>query len=238
MTTKLIILIVISLQMIACENEETTFLSADIALYSDSGCWEESVIAAQNMFLWMGYTVELVNSEYINEKGLNDFKLLCIPGGDMYRYSQDLSQDGKKKIKNFINDGGSYIGICGGAYFASETVIWQGNQLSMTPLGLFQGSAEGTIDSIVPYPQRGMCQVNIVDTVHAITHSISTPQWILYYWGPVLKPKTSEVTILGKYSAVNQPAILAFDYGQGRVFITGTHPEIEEDSDRDGVTLK
>ena len=102
MTTKLIILIIFSLQMIACEKEKTTYLSADIALYSDNGCWEESVIAAQNMFLWMGYTVELVNSEYINEKGLNDFKLLCIPGGDMYRYSQDISQDGKIKIKNLL----------------------------------------------------------------------------------------------------------------------------------------
>jgi len=29
--------------------------------------------------------------------------------------------------------------------------------------------------------------------------------------------------------------MLAFDYGLGRVFLIGTHPEIEEDSERDGV---
>lgn len=28
--------------------------------------------------------------------------------------------------------------------------------------------------------------------------------------------------------------MLAFEYGSGRVFIIGTHPEFEEDSDRDG----
>jgi len=27
--------------------------------------------------------------------------------------------------------------------------------------------------------------------------------------------------------------MLAFDYGLGRVFLIGTHPEIEEDSERD-----
>ena len=237
MTTKLIILIVISLQMISCKNEKTTFSSADIAVYSDKGAWDQSVTALENMFQWMGMSTALIDADYINNNSLDGFKIICFPGGDMYQYSQDISETGKEKIRSFVRNGGGYIGICGGAYFASETVIWQGNQLPMTPLSLFKGSAEGTINAIVPYPQRGMCQVNIVDTVHAITHSISTPQWILYYWGPVLKPNTSETTVLGKYNAVNQPAILAFDYGLGKVFITGTHPEIEEDSDRDGVVF-
>lgn len=221
-----------------CNNNSVSpDVSADIALYSDKGAWDNSVTAATKMFEWMGKSVVLVDADYINNNSLDDFSIICFPGGDMYQYSRDISASGKEKVREFVRSGGGYIGICGGAYFASETVIWQGNQLPMTPLGLFKGSAEGTIDAIVPYPQRGMCQVNIVDTVHVITHSISTPQWILYSWGPVLKPKTSEITVLGKYDAVDQPAILAFNYGKGRVFLTGTHPEIEEDSDRDGVVL-
>lgn len=237
MIRKLVILFVISLQMIACEKTKTTDLSADIALYSDSGCWAESVTAATKMFEWMGFSVILVNADYINNNSLDSFNIICFPGGDMYQYSQDISASAKEKVREYVRSGGGYIGICGGAFFASETVVWQGNQLPMSPLGLFKGSAEGTIDAIVPYPQRGMCQVDIVDTMHAITHSVSNPQWILYYWGPVLKPNTSEVTVIGNYNAVDQPAILAFEYGKGRVFITGTHPEIEEDSDRDGVVF-
>lgn len=31
--------------------------------------------------------------------------------------------------------------------------------------------------------------------------------------------------------------MLALDYGLGRVFLIGTHPEIEEDSERDGVAF-
>ncbi len=210
--------------------------SADIALYSDAGCWEESTHALENMFQWMDYSVTLVDAEYINKEDLDNFKILCIPGGDMYQYAQDISAGGKENIRNFIRDGGGYIGICGGAYFASEEVIWRGSQLLMTPLGIFQGTAEGPIDEIAPYPDYEMCKVNIVDSTHPITESEPDSVWILYYWGPVLIPDLpTDVEILGSYDVTNQPAMLVFDYGQGRVFIIGTHPEIEEDSERDNT---
>jgi glutamine amidotransferase-like uncharacterized protein len=231
------ILLSIAFAYDGCDKSVSPKLSADIALYSDKGVWDESVTAATKMFEWMGRSVALVNADYINNSSLDDFSIICFPGGDMYQYAQDISGAGKEKVRNFVRSGGGYIGICGGGYFASETVIWQGSQLPMTALGLFKGSAEGPINAIVPYPQRGMCQVDIVAAGHPITESVSSPQWILYYWGPVFKPKTSEATVLGKYHQINQPAMLAFEYGKGRVFIIGAHPEIEEDSDRDGVVL-
>ena len=210
--------------------------AADIALYSDEGCWDESVQALEKMFEWMGYTVTRVDADYINNEGINNFKIMCVPGGDMFQYSQDISSKGKENIKDFIRNGGGYIGICGGAYFASEKVIWRGAQLPMTPLGIFSGTAEGPINEIIPYPDYGMCKVNIVDTTHPITQSEPDSAWTLYYWGPILLPnQNAEVTILGRYDAVNQSTMVAFDYEQGRVFIIGTHPEIEEDSERDGT---
>ncbi len=209
-----------------------------VALYSDRGADEDCIQATTNMFEWMGYAVSLVNADYINSEGLDNFSILCIPGGNMYQYAQDISSGGKENIKDFIRNGGGYIGICGGAYFASEKVMWQGNQLPMTPLGVFPGTAEGPINEIVPYPDYGMCKVNIVDSTHPITRSEPDYAWMLYYWGPVLIPnEDADIAILGKYESVNQPAMLAFDYGLGRVFLIGTHPEMEEDSDRDGVDV-
>lgn len=208
---------------------------ADVALYSDNGCWDESIQALESMFAWMGYGVTQVDAAYIN-KNIDAFKILCIPGGDMYQYSQDISAVGKENIRDFIKNGGAYIGICGGAYFAGEKVIWRGQQLSMTPLGLFPGTAKGPIDEIIPYPDYGMCKITIVDSTHAITQSEPDSLWVLYYWGPVLLPdQDAAVTILGRYADYAEPAMLAFDYGEGRVFIIGTHPEIEEDSERDEV---
>lgn len=212
--------------------------SVTVALYSGQGADEDCIKACQSMFQWMGYTVELVKANDVN-KGLDNFSIVCVPGGDMYQYSQDISSGGKDHIRNFISDGGAYIGICGGAYFAGEKVIWQGTQLPMTPLGIFPGTTKGPIDEIIPYPNYGMCKVNIVDPTHAITQSGPDSLWILYYWGPVLIPNNdAKVDILGRYDGEEkEPAIIAFDYGDGRVFLIGTHPEFEEDSERDGTAF-
>ncbi len=128
--------------IIHCRSPQSPDKSADVALYSDRGTWEESVQAAEKMFQWMGYRVELVKADYINRNGLNRFRILCVPGGNMYYYSQDISPQGKENIRSFIRNGGGYIGICGGAYFAGENVIWQGNQLPTEFLELFEGTTK------------------------------------------------------------------------------------------------
>lgn len=205
-----------------------------IALYAGEGTWDESVRACQNMFLWMDHTVSLVYADDINRGDLADFSILCIPGGNMYQYAQDISAAGKEKIRTFILNGGGYLGICGGAYFASERVIWQGSPLSMVPLEIFSGTAEGPLNEIVQYPHYTMCTITL-DT--PFVQSEFDSACMLYYWGPALQPDTDEVDILGRYEIGGSPAVVAFDYGLGRVFLIGAHPEIEEDLDRDGVTF-
>lgn len=211
----------------------------DIAIYSDAGTWGESVQATQKMFQWMGYTVEMVKAKDINEPNfLNRFRILCVPGGDMYQYSQDISPNGREKIRDFVRSGHGYIGICGGAYYANEEVIWRGSKLPMTPLGLLQGTAIGPLNEIVEYPNYAMVDIRMADSGHPITREESSPAWILYYWGPTFViDDEHNISILGRYARTNQPAIVALAYGRGRVFLIGTHPEIEEDSDRDGVTF-
>ena len=209
--------------------------SADVALFSETGTWDKSVTALKNMFEWMNMSVAMINADYVNKRSLDSFAIVCFPGGDMFRYSRNISSEGMNKIKSYIKNGGNYIGICGGSYFSAEKIIWQGSHLPMKTLALFEGTAEGNNDTIAPYPQRKMCKVVLTDSLHPITQGMSKDQWILYYWGPVFKTKNKEIQVLGIYDAVNSPAILAFEYGKGKVFITGTHPEMEEDSDRDGV---
>jgi len=220
------------------ENASGSEKSADIALYTDQGTGDNCVQATENMFRWMGYTVDSVSASGIRNGCLSQYRLLCMPGGDMYQYSQDLSSSGLANIRAFIQGGGAYIGICGGAYFTGSRVVWQGNVLPMTPLGLFQGTTQGPVNEISPYPYCCMCRMNMVNPFHTITRTGPESAWILYCYGPMFLPEQgANFTVLGVYEAVNQPAMAAFHYGQGRVFIIGTHPEIEEDSDRDGVTF-
>jgi glutamine amidotransferase-like uncharacterized protein len=188
------------------------------------------------MFQWMGLTVVFVDAEDINQGGLSGMELICIPGGDMYVYSQSLGQSGIDNIREFISYGGGYIGVCGGAYFAGERVYWRGNQIPMTSLNLFEGESRGPYEEIVPYPQYAMAQIDIVGSEHPTMEGEPRSTQILYYWGPALLPDDeSIVDVLGRYSSIDEPAILALSYGRGRVFLIGTHPEIEEDDDRDGT---
>jgi glutamine amidotransferase-like uncharacterized protein len=209
-----------------------------IALYTDQGTWEESVQAAESLFQWVGHPVEKVDADFINRSGLGGFTMLVVPGGDMYQYSQDLSSTGKASIRNFIRSGGSYMGICGGAYFAAEKVIWRGQLLPMQALGLFPGTAEGPINEIVPYPDYGMAELEIDDRNHPITQGRPNPLWILYYWGPALSPDSKGgVAILARSKVGDKPMMVALNYGVGRVFLIATHAEVEEDDDRDGVAF-
>jgi glutamine amidotransferase-like uncharacterized protein len=79
-----------------------------------------------------------------------------------------------------------------------------------------------------------MCQVNL--EAHPITEGEPETAWILYYNGPFFKPDPgAEVDIVGRYEIGGAPALVALEYGDGRVFLTGPHPEWEEDSERDSV---
>ena len=207
-----------------------------IALYADTGASEVSIQAAEKMFEWTGYTVMRIKANDILTQGLDRFVILCIPGGNMFQYAQDLTLEGIEKIRQFVFRGRGYIGICGGAYFTGERVFWQENQLPMNSLGIFPGVTLGPVEEIAPYPQCTMCKVNIVNRSHPITQLEPDTAWIMYCYGPMFIPKEGvDVQILGNYEILNRPAMLAFMYGQGRVFNIGVHPELEEDSDRDGV---
>jgi glutamine amidotransferase-like uncharacterized protein len=216
------------------KNPAASLIVSDIGLYTGGGTWSESIPALKSMFHWMGYSVtELFPEDMVHDE-LSNFKVICFPGGDMFQYAQDIGHDGIANLRQALWDGTGYIGICGGAYFAASRVQWLGNPLSMISLNLFSGQAQGPHDVIVSYPDYNMCTVNITDTVHAITASLEPVMRILYYWGPSFTPDASaQVSILGRYEANDRAAMLAFLYGKGRIFIIGTHPEIEEDSDRD-----
>jgi glutamine amidotransferase-like uncharacterized protein len=208
----------------------------DIALYSGQGCWQESALAFKKMSEWMGHTVKFIDADYINKEGLEDFKILCIPGGDVCQYAQEISLEGKKNIKKFIIGGGGYIGICGGACFAGGKFILQGEELPIRTLELYPSKSKALINEIGPIPRGGMIKVTIDDAMHPITKSEQDSMWIFYLGTPILfQNQDKNMAVLGRYSTGNEPMMIVFEYGEGRVFITGANLEIEVDSYRDGT---
>jgi len=208
--------------------------STVIGLYADEGAAEPCVTAATRMFEWMGYTVEQIFAATVNDEEIDRFDLLYFPGGSSDPFKEDISVEGKDKIRQFVESGGCFIGTCAGALFAAEQPIWKGQVEDGEALALFPGTVEGPIPDIYTDPEHGMCQVNLEP--HTITNGMQESLQILYYNGPFFKPNAdAEVAIIGRYQIGGEPALVASEYGRGRVFLTGPHPEWEEDDDRDGV---
>jgi len=214
---------------------ETTQGTVKVAVYGGPGVWEPSRIAIVNMYEWVGASVTVVYASDVTGGGLVNYDVFVMPGGNAWDQYVGLGyEEGASKIRNFVSNGGGYIGICAGAYFACDYIVWEGSSYYY-PLGLFPGHGDGAIDEIAPWPNYAMTNISIVNRTHPITESLPDYMWILYYGGPEFHPYAgANVTILGRYQVNGEAAIVACEYGSGKVFLTGPHPEIEEDSDRDG----
>ena len=168
--------------------------------------------------------------------------LLACPGGESRPDPWgELGLEGKAKIHDFISAGGGYIGICLGAVYASDNSNFWNNQIQLGAdelhLDLFPGVAVSGQEEIAPQgPMPLMTGVNISDDTHPIADSLPAKMRIVYYPGsPHLQPyDNANVTIIARYEMTENPAMVALNYGNGRVFLSGPHPEIEVDSDRDG----
>lgn len=85
--------------------------------------WDESYlwgIMLYKALRGMGLDFELVNSEDIRSGRLGEFKVLFVPGGWASNKLEALGAEGAERIREFVTDGGSYIGICGGAGLATS----------------------------------------------------------------------------------------------------------------------
>jgi len=211
----------------------------DGALGVSSNPRESSAAALYWMFRWMNATVEMVNSSSIKQGILDDFQIVAVPGGYAYNYHLDLGYSGANAIRDFVGDGGSYWGSCAGAFYALEEFEWSEYGKTTTQyygLGLFPGRGVGPIIGIADWPNFAMTDVQINTTNELVDFSQEPGnQSIMYYGGPYFETEGMEsITTLATYSYNDMPAMIAFEYMNGRVFLTGPHPEWEEDSFRDG----
>lgn len=262
---------------------------ADVALYNDStappgqaGAWQYGITALKNMLNWIGLTCEEINYTHINSSPQNFsglYKVILFPGGNAYWYNYWISLAGKERIRDFVAGGGGYFGICAGAYFACDRIVWENQtyddglivagayfagdrtvwenqtydgafmdntygQRTGYDLDLYPGTGIGPINGIADWETVGY---NMTTLDFAINNTVLTgyrynlppaSEDILYYGGPYfLTDEGAKVESLATYEYNGKTAFVAFRYGAGKVVLCGPHPEIEEDSDRDGITF-
>jgi len=70
------------------------------------------------------YNFKLFSRDWVSPKFFDDVDIVCFPGGfgDCDRYDT-LMQWNADSIREFINKGGKYLGICMGAYWADQDYL-------------------------------------------------------------------------------------------------------------------
>ncbi|MFX1255530.1 MAG: BPL-N domain-containing protein [Promethearchaeota archaeon] len=218
-----------------------------VAFYNGSGAGPYVFGATTHFFNWAGCLITNVTGQDIIDGCLENFDILCWPGGHYPAFWDEMGLAGKNAVQNFVQNGGGYLGICAGAYYACDYIVWMDDPAYPPPdykvegdelnLDLCEAVAWGPIFEIAPRPEPGydMTQIDIVNHIHPITDNLPDHMQIIYIGGPYLVPYVdADLSILGVYNETNDNAIIACSYGNGRVFLIGPHAEIEEDSYRDG----
>lgn len=207
-----------------------------VGIYSDNGAAEGCVIAAEKMFQWMNYSTQRITANTINSGSVSNIDIFYFPGGSSGPYRSDINREGRERIKSMVLSGGAYIGTCAGALYACEKQLWEGQVITNGQLGLFSGSGVGPNPEIFAYPKIGMCKINL-NKNHPTVKNMPDTCWVMFYNGPYFSIGSNDNSTsgIGYYDKTGRAAIIACNYGKGRVFLTGPHPEWEEDDARDGI---
>ncbi len=115
------------------------------------------------------------------KQGLNTqtTKILAFGGQSVTQFKQALGDKGLSEIKNYVANGGHYLGICAGGYFGATQINFQGQHPDGTPytksangLGFFNGLAQGSITDIAQ-PYSGKTDSAVVIDVTTAQDQIS-----------------------------------------------------------------
>ncbi len=208
----------------------------NVAVYDDEGCWQDGIIAFEKFLDWKQINHNRINGNDIKTGELTNDKydIVYFPGGMAYDYFKKIGFGGIKKIRDFVNKGGGYLGICAGAYFASDSVIWEGEKIDAA-LSLFGGTAIGSLKEIIPWDKYTLTALSIKRT-NPISKFLASEYKTLYYGGPAFYARSGVIIdTLATWNVYhNAPAIINFEYGKGRVLLSGAHIENEENSKREG----
>jgi putative intracellular protease/amidase len=185
--------------------------------------------------------VRRVGAADVRDGVLGQFHLAVFPGGSGSKQAKALAPAGRKAVQDFVRSGGGFAGICAGSYLAAANYEWS--------LGL---SNHKTFCKSVDIPEVGrksmwyrgpsaMVQMELTDAGRKILGNKKGAFDVRYHNGPIMSPMgkadlgafqplahfRSEVSRYEpqKGTMTGTPAIIAGQYGKGRVLCISPHPE-------------
>lgn len=207
-------------------------MKQDIVIYNDEGVGEFGLRCLREFFkdhdVWLADANAVIDGTVL---GLAD--LFVMPGGADLPYCKKLNGEGNENIRAFVETGGTYLGICAGAYYGCAALEFhkgRADEISgPRELALADATAYGSLPDLAPYYDLTLASAAAVE----LTLDDGSSLHSFYHGGPAFRiPEGNETKIHARYKSVEgqPPAIIETKFGEGRAILSGVHWEMSLES--------
>lgn len=221
----------------------------NVLIYASTGATVNSVRHATytlRRLLGANYAIVTVTAEQIlKEPWTTSCALLVMPGGADMAYCRALNGEGNRKIKQYVQTGGAFLGLCAGGYYGCAKCEFEVGKRGMEVVGdrelaFFPGTCRGlAFPGFVYASEAGARAVDLVVDKNGFGsgHWATEGRFRSYYNGggvfvDAAKFKDKGVEVLATYSeelAVDGgeggAAVVSCKIGEGTAVLTSPHPE-------------
>jgi glutamine amidotransferase-like uncharacterized protein len=200
-----------------------------IGVYIDSGSSFTTVVRAITQEVDSAYIVQAIIAGHLDRDNFfDDLDVFVMPGGADLPYCAKLNGSRNKRLRNWVEQGGIYLGLCAGAYYGCSRIIFNGHYGEITgdrELNFLKGTAIGSISELAPPYDHTLKSAAIISLITNTGEETAS----FYHGGPFFEiDSESEATVLARYQTIknNPPAIVECSVGGGKALLCGVHPEM------------
>ncbi len=176
----------------------------------------------------------------LRKEVLKQFDVVIFPGGSGSRQAAAIGATGREAVRDYIHNGGGYVGICAGAYLCSSNYTWS---LGLVPVKVFSEVLEvpGVGKKAMWYRGKSTTvQMQFTGEGRQLLGDVPELTDVRYHNGPIFRPLSEGdpgFTTLAWFRSeqvlyppqegtmVDTPAIIQAGYGKGRAIAISPHPE-------------
>lgn len=184
------------------------------------------------------FTVSRITPEEIRAGKLSKVDVLVHPGGSGSGQGKALEKKGREAVREFVKKGGGFLGVCAGAYLATNDYDWSLNLIDAK-----------VVDRKHWARGKGEVTLKLSPKGKELFERKSNEMKIYYAQGPLLGRREWDSPAVPNYESLaifateiaekgapkgvmaRTSAAVRANYGKGRVFCFSPHPELTEGLD-------
>jgi len=186
---------------------------------------------------------ESIWCEDIKNGGLSKCDVLLVSGGSGKLMAEALELDGRQAVREFVKGGGGYVGICAGAFLATDRHAYSLALVDAEPLADDREIPQlGSVSMAVR--GEGIVTMELTDAGRRVLGDLRGLLGVRYAGGPVFSTDWTDnfpkYVALATYrtelvrrepqrgTMVQTPAVIAGSFGDGHIILFSPHPEMTQ----------